>query len=225
MVDAQVVVDDDDDDCEVLCKKDVYDELCGFNLVHGDNKLDKVVCELFDVSYNSIYAFHVAQKPIEKVLENMEVGMAEKTEANGETQNPKFLRQGEACLSEQCTRKDAPIRSSTGIEVGLGEHLVLMERPIRSQLEIRAGLECGLLISASHGHAKIVPGDVAAVEILISARKELFWVRDVFATDVRRFDEGVFIGNLRKPIKEVMPKLEDKLSKVARSEVVLWFIV
>nr|GEU99576.1 hypothetical protein [Tanacetum cinerariifolium] len=40
-------------------------------------------------------------------------------------------------LVEHCTRKDAQIRSSTGIGAGLGEHLALMERsnkiPIRDQ--------------------------------------------------------------------------------------------
>ncbi|CAN1284902.1 Probable zinc metallopeptidase EGY3, chloroplastic [Linum perenne] len=37
-----------------------------------------------------------------------------------------------------------------------------------------------------------------------------------FATDVRRFgDGGIFIGNLRRPIEEVIPKLEKKLSEAA----------
>ncbi|XP_056699234.1 probable zinc metallopeptidase EGY3, chloroplastic isoform X2 [Spinacia oleracea] len=46
-----------------------------------------------------------------------------------------------------------------------------------------------------------------------------------FATDVRRFgDGGIFIGNLRKPIEEVMPKLEKKLSEAAGTEVVVWFM-
>ncbi|KAF7116027.1 hypothetical protein RHSIM_RhsimUnG0040900 [Rhododendron simsii] len=46
-----------------------------------------------------------------------------------------------------------------------------------------------------------------------------------FATDVRRFgDGGIFIGNLRKPIEEVIPKLERKLSEAAGREVVLWLM-
>lgn len=46
-----------------------------------------------------------------------------------------------------------------------------------------------------------------------------------FATDARRFgDGGIFIGNLRKPIEEVIPKLEKKLSEAAGTEVVVWFM-
>lgn len=42
---------------------------------------------------------------------------------------------------------------------------------------------------------------------------------------MRRFgDGGIFIGNLRKPIEEVMPKLEKKLSEAEGREVVLWFM-
>lgn len=43
--------------------------------------------------------------------------------------------------------------------------------------------------------------------------------------DVRRFgDGGIFVGNLRKPVEEVMPKLEKKLAEAAGREVVLWFM-
>ncbi|KAK9677336.1 hypothetical protein RND81_11G137200 [Saponaria officinalis] len=46
-----------------------------------------------------------------------------------------------------------------------------------------------------------------------------------FATDVRRFgDGGIFIGNLRRPIEEVMPKLQKKLSEAAGTEVMIWFM-
>lgn len=46
-----------------------------------------------------------------------------------------------------------------------------------------------------------------------------------FATDVRRFgDGGIFIGNLRRPIEEVIPKLEKKLSEAAERDVVIWFM-
>lgn len=55
--------------------------------------------------------------------------------------------------------------------------------------------------------------------------KSCFGFDSFFATDVRRFgDGGVFIGNLRKPIEEVIPKLEKKLSEAAGTEVVVWFM-
>ncbi|XP_072992566.1 probable zinc metallopeptidase EGY3, chloroplastic isoform X2 [Typha latifolia] len=55
--------------------------------------------------------------------------------------------------------------------------------------------------------------------------KSCFGYDTFFAVDVRRFgDGGIFIGNLRKPIEEVTPKLEKKLSEAAGREVVLWFI-
>ncbi|KAG9440650.1 hypothetical protein H6P81_020815 [Aristolochia fimbriata] len=55
--------------------------------------------------------------------------------------------------------------------------------------------------------------------------KGCFGFDTFFAVDVRRFgDGGIFIGNLRKPIEEVMPKLEKKLSEAAGREVVIWFM-
>lgn len=55
--------------------------------------------------------------------------------------------------------------------------------------------------------------------------KSCFGLDSFFATDVRRFgDGGVFVGNLRKPIEEVIPKLEKKLSEAAGREVVVWFM-
>lgn len=55
--------------------------------------------------------------------------------------------------------------------------------------------------------------------------KSCFGFDTFFATDVRRFgDGGIFIGNLRRPIEEVTPKLEKKLSEAAGREVVLWFM-
>lgn len=55
--------------------------------------------------------------------------------------------------------------------------------------------------------------------------KSCFGFDTFFAVDVRRFgDGGIFIGNLRKPIEEVIPKLENKLSEAAGREVVLWFM-
>ncbi|XP_058728898.1 probable zinc metallopeptidase EGY3, chloroplastic [Vicia villosa] len=55
--------------------------------------------------------------------------------------------------------------------------------------------------------------------------KSCFGFDTFFATDVRRFgDGGIFVGNLRRPIDEVIPKLEKKLSDEAGREVVLWFM-
>ncbi|PIA44277.1 hypothetical protein AQUCO_01700109v1 [Aquilegia coerulea] len=55
--------------------------------------------------------------------------------------------------------------------------------------------------------------------------KSCFGFNTFFATDVRRFgDGGIFVGNLRKPIEEVMPILEKKLSEAAGTEVALWFM-
>ncbi|KAL0422509.1 UNVERIFIED_CONTAM: putative zinc metallopeptidase EGY3, chloroplastic [Sesamum latifolium] len=55
--------------------------------------------------------------------------------------------------------------------------------------------------------------------------KSCFGFDSFFATDVRRFgDGGILIGNLRKPIEEVIPKLEKKLSEAAGREVVVWFM-
>ncbi|PKA49681.1 hypothetical protein AXF42_Ash004222 [Apostasia shenzhenica] len=55
--------------------------------------------------------------------------------------------------------------------------------------------------------------------------KNCFGYDSFFAVDVRRFgDGGIFVGNLRKPVEEVLPKLEKKLSETAGREVVLWFM-
>jgi len=55
--------------------------------------------------------------------------------------------------------------------------------------------------------------------------KSCFGFDTFFATDVRRFgDGGIFIGNLRKPIDEVIPKMEKKLSDAAGRDVVVWFM-
>ncbi|KAJ3672822.1 hypothetical protein LUZ60_006196 [Juncus effusus] len=55
--------------------------------------------------------------------------------------------------------------------------------------------------------------------------KSCFGFDTFFAVDVRRFgDGGIFVGNLRKPIDEVIPKLEKKLSEAAGRDVVLWFM-
>ncbi len=55
--------------------------------------------------------------------------------------------------------------------------------------------------------------------------KPCFGFDTFFTADVRCFgDGGIFIGNLRKPIEEVIPKLEKKLSEVAGRDVVVWFM-
>jgi hypothetical protein len=60
---------------------------------------------------------------------------------------------------------------------------------------------------------------------LMGQLKTCFGFDTFFATDVRRFgDGGIFIGNLRRPIEEVIPKLEKKLSEAAGREVVVWFM-
>ena len=60
---------------------------------------------------------------------------------------------------------------------------------------------------------------------LMRQLKNCFGFDTFFATDVRCFgDGGIFIGNLRRPIDEVIPKLEKKLSEAAGREVVLWFM-
>ncbi|KAL4310758.1 hypothetical protein GQ457_01G000210 [Hibiscus cannabinus] len=55
--------------------------------------------------------------------------------------------------------------------------------------------------------------------------KSCFGFDTFFTTDVRRFgDGGIFVGNLRRPIEEVIPILERKLTDAAGREVVLWFM-
>ncbi|GMH23701.1 hypothetical protein Nepgr_025544 [Nepenthes gracilis] len=55
--------------------------------------------------------------------------------------------------------------------------------------------------------------------------KNCFGFDTFFSTDVRRFgDGGIFIGNLRRSIEEIMPKLEKKLSEAAGREVVIWLM-
>lgn len=42
---------------------------------------------------------------------------------------------------------------------------------------------------------------------------------------MRRFgDGGIFIGNLRRPVEQVMPILEKKLSEAVGRDVTLWFM-
>lgn len=55
--------------------------------------------------------------------------------------------------------------------------------------------------------------------------KSCFGYDTFFAVDVRRFgDGGILIGNLRRPIAEVIPELEKKIKNAVGREVVLWFM-
>ena len=46
-----------------------------------------------------------------------------------------------------------------------------------------------------------------------------------YANDVRRMgDGGIVIGNLRRPLEEVKPKLEASIAKACGREVDLWFM-
>ncbi|XP_024542775.1 probable zinc metallopeptidase EGY3, chloroplastic isoform X2 [Selaginella moellendorffii] len=55
--------------------------------------------------------------------------------------------------------------------------------------------------------------------------KSCFGYDTFYATDVRRFgDGGIYIGNLRKPIDEVIPVLKERLANAAGREVTIWFM-
>jgi hypothetical protein len=55
--------------------------------------------------------------------------------------------------------------------------------------------------------------------------KSYFGYDTFFAVDVRRFgDGGIFIGNLRKHVEEVRPKLEKKIAEAAGTKVTFWFM-
>ncbi|KAF5951856.1 hypothetical protein HYC85_009800 [Camellia sinensis] len=67
--------------------------------------------------------------------------------------------------------------------------------------------------------------DLNKVFVSLTWLRSCFGFDTFFATDVRRFgDGGIFIGNLRKPVEEAIPKLERKLSEAAGTEVVLWLM-
>ncbi|GAB4838356.1 Probable zinc metallopeptidase egy3, chloroplastic [Ancistrocladus abbreviatus] len=72
---------------------------------------------------------------------------------------------------------------------------------------------------------RLEKAEEAFKDLDLNKLKNCFGFDTFFATDVRRFgDGGIFVGNLRKPLEEVMPKLEKKLSEAAGREVVLWFM-
>ncbi|KAI6678206.1 hypothetical protein NL676_039002 [Syzygium grande] len=64
-----------------------------------------------------------------------------------------------------------------------------------------------------------------AISSSVAVLRSCFGFDAFFATDVWRFgDGGIFTANLRRPIDEVIPKLESKLSEAAGREVVVWFM-
>ncbi|XP_058728899.1 probable zinc metallopeptidase EGY3, chloroplastic [Vicia villosa] len=72
---------------------------------------------------------------------------------------------------------------------------------------------------------RLQKAEKAFTDLDLNKLKSCFGIDTFFATDVRRVgDRGIFIGNLRRPIDEVIPKLEKKLSDAAGREVVLWFM-
>ncbi|XP_060168054.1 probable zinc metallopeptidase EGY3, chloroplastic [Lycium barbarum] len=79
--------------------------------------------------------------------------------------------------------------------------------------------------SLSREKERLEKAEEAFVALDLNKLRNCFGFDTFFATDVRRFgDGGIFIGNLRRPIDEVIPKLEKKLSDAAGREVILWFM-
>ncbi|KAK4340146.1 hypothetical protein RND71_041608 [Anisodus tanguticus] len=79
--------------------------------------------------------------------------------------------------------------------------------------------------SLSREKERLERAEEAFIALDLNKLRNCFGFDTFFATDVRRFgDGGIFIGNLRRPIDEVIPKLEKKLSDAAGREVVLWFM-
>ncbi|XP_009802458.1 probable zinc metallopeptidase EGY3, chloroplastic [Nicotiana sylvestris] len=79
--------------------------------------------------------------------------------------------------------------------------------------------------SLSREKERLEKAEEAFVALDLNKLRNCFGFDTFFATDVRRFgDGGIFIGNLRRPIDEVIPILEKKLSDAAGREVVLWFM-
>ncbi|XP_024364357.1 probable zinc metallopeptidase EGY3, chloroplastic [Physcomitrium patens] len=59
----------------------------------------------------------------------------------------------------------------------------------------------------------------------LSKVRSCFGLDTFYANDVRRMgDGGIVIGNLRRPLAEVKPKLEKKLAEACGREVDLWFM-
>nr|PNR32661.1 hypothetical protein PHYPA_024603 [Physcomitrium patens] len=63
------------------------------------------------------------------------------------------------------------------------------------------------------------------VALDLSKVRSCFGIDTFYANDVRRMgDGGIVIGNLRRPLEEVKPKLEAKLAQACGREVDLWFM-
>ncbi|KAL6012884.1 putative zinc metallopeptidase egy3, chloroplastic [Asimina triloba] len=79
--------------------------------------------------------------------------------------------------------------------------------------------------SLSREKERLEKAEEAFKALELNKLRSCFGYDTFFAVDARRFgDGGIFIGNLRKPIEEVIPKLEEKLSEAAGREVVIWFM-
>ncbi|KAK1359094.1 Ethylene-dependent gravitropism-deficient and yellow-green-like 3 [Heracleum sosnowskyi] len=79
--------------------------------------------------------------------------------------------------------------------------------------------------SLSRQKERLEKAEEAFKALDLNKLKSCFGFNTFFARDVRRFgDGGIFIGNLRKPVEEVIPVLEQKLSEAADREVVLWLM-
>ncbi|KAF1002366.1 putative zinc metallopeptidase EGY3, chloroplastic [Apium graveolens] len=79
--------------------------------------------------------------------------------------------------------------------------------------------------SLSRQKQRLEKAEEAFKALDLNKLKSCFGFNTFFARDVRRFgDGGIFIGNLRKPVEEVIPVLEKKLSEAAGREVVLWLM-
>lgn len=79
--------------------------------------------------------------------------------------------------------------------------------------------------SLSRQKERLEKAEEAFKALDLNKLKSCFGFNTFFARDVRRFgDGGIFIGNLRKPVEEVIPLLEKKLSEAAGREVVLWLM-
>ncbi|WOH04822.1 hypothetical protein DCAR_0624234 [Daucus carota subsp. sativus] len=79
--------------------------------------------------------------------------------------------------------------------------------------------------SLSRQKERLEKAEEAFKALDLNKLKDCFGFNTFFARDVRRFgDGGIFIGNLRKPVEEVIPVLEQKLSEAAGREVVIWLM-
>ncbi|KAJ8638249.1 hypothetical protein MRB53_012516 [Persea americana] len=160
------------------------------------------------------------EKPSEKPTE---IGGNEEGESDEETQKQevdwkadeefkKFMGNPsiEAAIKLEKKRADRKLKE-LDIETGSNPVTGVFKKVIRDSL--------------SREKERLEKAEEAFKALDLNKLKSCFGFDTFFAVDVRRFgDGGIFIGNLRKPIEEVMPKLEKKLSEAAGREVVLWFM-